>query len=347
MATLSDKLERLKDSPQIQQPSRGRSLASDAFRRLRRNRAAVIGAVIIIANVLVALFAPVIAPKSYDDATLSDSNVAPIWVTRIFPGMRPEEEGGYVEISNSYLLGADELGRDLLSRILYGTRISIAVALVGPLISLTVGLAVGLVSGYMGGRVDDLLMRFVDIMYAFPTMLLIILMLAFFRTSLGSHEPGTLFYTLGKLDAAVGGVLFIFIGIGLTGWMNVARLVRGQVLSVRQTEYVEAAHAIGAPTSRIILRHVLPNILGPVVVAQTLVIPTYIAFEAFLSFIGLGVNPPTPSWGVMIADGAQVIAPYPNQALFPALALFLTMFAFNFLGDGLRDALDPTMRGFE
>jgi oligopeptide transport system permease protein len=181
-------------------------------------------------------------------------------------------------------------------------------------------------------------------MYAFPTILLIILLMAFFRAGTRQPEPGTLVYTLGKLDTAMGGLLFIFMGIGITAWMGAARLVRAQVLSVRENEYVDAAVAQGVPTPRIILRHILPNIVGPLIVTQTLSIPGYISYEAFLSFIGLGVNPPTPSWGGMIADGALVIQTYPNQALFPALALFLLMFAFNFLGDGLRDALDPTLK---
>ena len=349
MATSSDKLERLKGITQVQQFTRirGRSLTSDAFRRLCRNRAAIIGAVIVIINILIALFAPSIAPTSFDQATLTNSNATPPWVTKIFPGMKPREEGGYVKIDNSYLLGADKLGRDLLSRIVYGARISMAVAIVGPLISIIVGFIVGLVAGYKGGRTDNLLMRFVDIMYAFPTMLFIILVMAFFRAGFGQLEPGTLVHALSELDAAMGGLLFIFIGIGLTAWMGAARLVRGQVLSVRENEYVLAARALGAPTTRIILRHILPNIIGPLIITETLSIPGYISYEAFLSFIGLGVNPPTPSWGGMIADGALVIQSYPNQALFPALALFLLMFAFNFLGDGLRDAFDPTLQGRE
>jgi oligopeptide transport system permease protein len=268
-----------------------------------------------------------------------------MWVTRIFPGMKPREEGGYVKINNNYALGADKLGRDLLSRIIFGARVSMAVAIVGPLISIVIGLIVGLIAGYKGGRIDNLLVRFVDIMYAFPTILLIILLMAFFRAGAGQHEPGTLAYALGKLDAAMGGLLFIFIGIGATAWMGSARLVRAQVLSVRENEYVLAAHALGLPMPRKIVRHILPNIVGPLIIIQMLSIPSYIAYEAFLSFIGLGVNPPTPSWGGMIADGALVIQTYPNQALFPALALFLLMFAFNFVGDGLRDALDPTLRG--
>ena len=320
---------------------RSRNATIDALRKLVRNRAAGIGAVIVVLNLLAALFAASVAPRSYDSSSLPSSNATPLWVTRVFPGMKPRDAGGYVKINNSYPLGADKLGRDLLSRIVYGARISIAVAIVGPLISIAIGLIVGLLAGYIGGRIDNLLMRFVDIMYAFPTILLIILLMAFFRA--GQPKAGTLAYGLGKLDAAMGGLLFIFIGIGITGWMGSARLVRAQVLSVRENEYIVAAHALGLPALRIIRRHILPNIVGPLIITQTLSIPSYISYEAFLSFIGLGVNPPTPSWGSMIADGALVIQTYPNQALFPALALFLLMFAFNFLGDGLRDALDPTL----
>lgn len=348
MTTLSAQdLKGIARSQQQPTPIRSRSLTSDALHRLSRNRAAVIGAAIVTVNILVALLAPVVAPKAFDDASLTNSNATPTWVTRVFPGMKPREEGGYVKINNSYLLGADKLGRDLLSRILYGARISITVAIVGPLVSMVIGLIVGLVAGYQGGWIDNLLMRFVDIMFAFPTYLLIILLMSFFRLGSSQFEPGSLVYAVSQMDATMGGLLFIFIGIGLTAWMGAARLVRGQVLSVRENEYVVAAYALGVPTARIILRHILPNIIGPLIVTETLNIPSYIAYEAFLSFIGLGVNPPTPSWGGMIAEGALVIQNYPNQALFPALTLFLLMFAFNFLGDGLRDALDPTLRGRE
>ena len=158
-------------------------------------------------------------------------------------------------------------------------------------------------------------------------------------------DPGSLTYGISQLDARMGGLLFIFIGIGVTAWETMARLTRGQVLSVREKEFVEAARTIGSSNVRIMFRHILPNILGPLVVAETLAIPGYISIEAFLSFIGLGVNPPTPSWGSMISDGSQVVRTYPNQVVFPALALAITMFAFNFLGDGLRDALDPRLRG--
>ncbi|HEX2620627.1 MAG TPA: ABC transporter permease [Phototrophicaceae bacterium] len=332
---------------QLQTRKPARSLWGDAFYRLLHNRAAILGAVIIVLNIIIAIFAPTFAPKAFDDAILADNNAAPKWITQIFPTMRPKSEGGYITVSEAYALGADKLGRDLLSRLIYGARISLAVAVIGPSFSIIIGLTVGLIAGYTGGQVDNLLMRFVDVMYAFPTLLLIILLLAVFRTSFHDQEPGTLAYTLDQLDASIGGLLFVFIGIGITAWMGMARLVRGQVLSVRELAYVEAARAIGARSSTIIIRHILPNIIGPLIVAETLAIPSYISYEAFLSFIGLGVRPPTPSWGSMISEGAQAIQTYPNQTIFPALALFLIMFAFNFLGDGLRDALDPTMRGVD
>lgn len=344
-----DTLERSQSIAQPQQPIqiKGRSLTADAFRRLLRNRAATSGAIVIILAILFAVFAPLVAPKAYDDASFKDTNGAPAWIVKLFPGMKPIEEGGYIKVRNEYLLGADSLGRDILSRIIYGARISLAVGIVTPLINLVLGLLIGLIAGYRGGQVDNLLMRFVDIMYAFPTYLLIILVMAVFRLGSSAHEPGTLIYTLSQLDASMGGLLFIFIGIGVTSWMGEARLVRGQVLSARENDYVLAAYALGAPTPRIILRHILPNILGPLIIAETLYIPGYIGYEAFLSFIGMGVNPPTPSWGGMIAEGAPRIQAYPNQAIFPALALFILIFAFNFLGDGLRDAFDPTLRGRE
>ncbi len=315
-------------------------LFKDGIRRLVKNRAAVIGASIILLIILMAIFAPLIAIKSYDAQVLVDQNKVPEWVTSVFPTMKP-----YVQISTDYPLGADYVGRDLFSRIVYGARISLTVAFIGPLISLIIGVIYGSISGYFGGRVDNVMMRIVDVLYAFPSLLFIILLLAFFRSSASHFQPGTLAYLLGKFDESLGGMFFIFVGIGLTAWETMARLTRGQVLSIREKEFVEAAHTIGASNLRIMFRHILPNILGPLVVAETLAIPGYISTEAFLSFIGLGVNPPTPSWGAMISDGAVAIRSYPNQAIFPALALAITMFAFNFLGDGLRDALDPRLRG--
>ena len=316
------------------------SLFGDAFRRLVRNRAAVIGGTIIIVLILMAVFAPLVAVKSFEVQVLVDQNKVPEWITSVFPTMKP-----YAKISDEYPIGADYVGRDLFSRIVYGARISLAVAFIGPLISLIIGVVYGSISGYFGGRVDNIMMRIVDILYAFPSLLFIILLLAFFRSTISDIQPGSIAYMFSELDKQLGGMFFIFVGIGLTAWETMARLTRGQVLSIREKEFIEAAHTIGASNTRIMFRHILPNILGPLIVAETLAIPGYISTEAFLSFIGLGVNPPTPSWGAMISDGAQTIRTYPNQTIFPALALAITMFAFNFLGDGLRDALDPRLRG--
>ncbi len=314
----------------------------DAWRRLRKNRAALVGLAIILLNIVVAVFADDIAPHDYTTPDYLAMNSAPQWIVDVFPAMKPlGEPGGYVNVQDKYILGTDNLGRDLLSRIIYGSRISLSVAFIGPFFSLLVGTLFGMLAGYAGGQVDNFMMRIVDIMYAFPTLLLVILLMAFFRASVDAGQEGTLIYKLNKLDASFGGMLFIFIGIGLTSWMDTARLARAQVLSIRQKEYIEAAQSVGSRDSGIIFRHVLPNILGPIVVAESLAIPRYISFEAFLSFIGLGVNPPRPSWGSMIADGSNALISFPHQAIFPALALFMIMFAFNFLGDGLRDALDP------
>ena len=324
----------------VQLTQRRESLFQDAFRRLIRNRAAVLGGAIILLFILMAIFAPLVAVKSFEVQVLVDQNKVPEWITSVFPVMKP-----YAQISHDYPFGADYVGRDLFSRIVYGARVSLAVAFIGPLISLLIGVIYGSISGFFGGRVDNIMMRIVDILYAFPSLLFIILLLAFFRSTITHLQPGTPAYALSKLDEAMGGLFFIFVGIGLTAWQTMARLTRGQVLSVREKEFIEAARTIGAPNLRIMFRHILPNILGPLVVTETLAIPGYIATEAFLSFIGLGVNPPTPSWGAMISDGATTIRSYPNQTIFPALALAITMFAFNFLGDGLRDALDPRLRG--
>ena len=332
-----------------------KSLWKDSFERLIRNKMALVGIIIIVINLILAIFAPVFAPKSYQTQVLADNNAAPQWIISLFPVMEAkqyDDDGalvsGYVTVSNEYPLGADSLGRDLLSRIIYGTRISLAVAFIGPVVSLIVGVVMGLLAGYYGGKVDSFVMRLVDIFYAIPTILVIILMMAFFRGTFNdTSSVGTLTYQLAQIDRKFGGMFFIAVGIGLTSWVGMARLTRGQALSVREQEYVLAAQSIGTKRWTIMARHVLPNILGPIIVAETLTIPAYIRYEAFLSFIGLGVNPPTPSWGSMIAEGAQSLSAYPYQAIFPALALFFIMFAFNFLGDGLRDALDPRMRGVD
>jgi len=322
----------------------------DAWRRLVRNRAAVVGGVIITVLVLTGVFADAVAPYHYATGDSAHNHMVPQWIADIMPG----DMASYTQIGDLYPLGADYLGRDLLSRIIYGIRVSLPVGFVGALTALIIGLVYGCISGYYGGRVDNIMMRIVDIMYAFPTMLLIILLMAFFKTSFGgSQQPGTAAYTFNQINRFVdrllglqgGGMLFIFMGIGVTAWMGIARLARGQILSLKEKEFVEASRMIGARDLRIIVRHILPNIVGPILVAVTLNIPGYITTEVFLSFIGLGVDPPTPSWGAMISDGSRAIRSYPHQVLFPAIALAITMFSFNFLGDGLRDALDPRMKG--
>ncbi len=299
------------------------NLWKDAFRRLLKNKMAVLGGIIIIVLLILAIFAPYIAPYHYAEGSLINN---------------------YAKPGTKYLLGADFMGRDLLSRIIYGTRISLSVGMVGALTAFIIGVLYGVVSGYYGGKIDNVMMRFVDIMYGFPTLLLIILMMVLFKSTFAVTTPGTFASTLSAIDRAFGGLFFIFIGIGVTAWIGMARIARGMALSLREKEFVEAARATGNSNLRIILKHVLPNLIGPCIVRVTLAIPGYITFEAFLSFIGLGVNPPTPSWGMLISEGYQAMRSYPHLAIYPGLALAITMMAFNFLGDGLRDALDPRMK---
>jgi ABC-type dipeptide/oligopeptide/nickel transport system permease subunit len=300
-----------------------RSPWGDAWYQLTRNRVAVASLIFIVLLVLVAVFAPALAPYHFAEGSLEENYALP---------------------GDKYLVGADFMGRDILSRTLYGARISISVAIVASLVSLLVGLTVGVISGYVGGRVDNIIMRIVDIIYAYPFIVFVILMQVYFKAL--SRRGGVGFAgALIELDNLTGGMLFVFIAIGLINWLQMARLARGQVLSYKEKEFVEAAHSIGASGGRIIFRHLVPNIIGPLIVAETLQIPTYIFLEAFLSFIGLGVNPPTPSWGAMISEGFKGLRSYPHLIAAPAIALCLTTLAFNFLGDGLRDALDPRLRG--
>lgn len=336
-------------APTTHSTQRVSSLWQDALRRLVRNRAAVLGAIIIVFTILAAVFAPQIAPYSYREGDSSEARTVPLWLTKVLPGHMEN----YATVDSKFPIGSDYLGRDILSRILYGTRVSLPVGFMGAGTALVIGLIYGCISGYYGGKVDNIMMRIVDIMYAFPSMLLIILLMAFFKTSFGGQAGGGAAQTFNAINAVVdrilgldgGGMLFIFMGIGITAWMGLARLARGQILSLKQKEFIEASRMIGARDLRIIVRHILPNIIGPILVSLTLNIPGYISTEVFLSFIGLGVDAPTPSWGSMISDGAKAIRSYPHEVLFPALALAIVMFAFNFLGDGLRDALDPRMKG--
>ena len=299
------------------------SLWKDAFRRMCKNKMAILGAIIIIVLLILAIFTHYIAPYHYAEGSLKDN---------------------YAKPGDKYLLGADFMGRDVLSRIIYGTRISLSVGIIGASTAFILGVLYGLISGYYGGKIDNIMMRIVDIMYGFPTLLLIILMMVLFKSTFAVTTPGTIAGTLSAIDNAFGGLFFIFIGIGVTAWIGMARIARGMALSLREKEFVEAARATGNSNFQIMIKHILPNLIGPCIVAVTLQIPRYITFEAFLSFIGLGVNPPTPSWGMMISEGYKAIRSYPHLALYPGIALAITIMAFNFLGDGLRDALDPRMK---
>jgi len=313
-------MERRVRRAEKQRVPKPRSLLHDAMRRLIRNKAAIVGGFLVFSLVVLAIGANWIAPYGYTDGHVRDN---------------------YMAANASHLIGCDFMGRDVLSRLIYGARVSLAAAFVGALTSFLIGVIYGLVSGYFGGKTDNGMMRFVDIMFAFPTLLLIILLMVYFKSTFSVIEPGTFRGFLSSLDRSMGGMLFIFIGIGITSWLGMARLIRAMTLSVREKEYMEAARAIGASGPRLIFHHIFPNILGPAIVSQALQIPGFILYEAFLSFIGLGVNPPTPSWGAMLNEGYIGMRSHFNLVLWPAIAISVTLFAFNFLGDGVRDAFDP------
>lgn len=294
-------------------PAKARSLWSDAWTRLRRNKLALGGAITLLLLAVIAVAAPVIAPYPYDK-TVRD----PV-TKKVVPNLPPAWAAGG---KSQYLLGTDEQSRDEFSRVVYGAQISLSVGLVSQIIILCIGIPMGLIAGYYGKGVDMLLMRITDVMYAFPTVLFAVVILA-----------------------ALGPSLFnIYAAIGFTFWPPMARLVRSQVLSLKEKEYVEAAQAIGVKPGRIMFAQILPNALGPIIVAVTFGIPFAILIEAFLSFIGIGVPIPIPSWGAMIARGRDQLRSDPWLIIFPSIALSLTLFAFNFFGDGMRDALDPRSR---
>ena len=299
------------------------SMTQDAWRRFVRNKASLSGLVFIGIVVLAAIAAPLVAPYNFatQDVTATTQGIG----------------------SPGHLLGTDRLGRDILSRIIYGTRISLTVGLVIPIMIVLIGVPVGLVAGYKGGWVDSLLMRIVDVLYAIPSLLFIIIFMTYLKAQF-LHINGGWLLPLKNFDAATGGTLGVFIGLSIFSWLTVSRLVRGQVLSLKRKEFVEAAHCMGASSGRIILRHLLPNTLAVVIVAATLGIPAAILGEAGISFIGLGINPPVPSWGLMISEGVADLRSYPYMLVAPAVVLSLTVLSFNFIGDGLRDAFDPWMK---
>jgi oligopeptide transport system permease protein len=299
----------------------GRSLGQRAMARLWRNPVAVLSLVYIVGLVLVALFAPAIAPYGFAQVDFTAITQPP---------------------SEKHWLGTDQLGRDVLSRLIHGARVSLSVAFLAQAIILLIGVPVGLVSGYYGGRLDLVVQRVIDVLYAFPSLLFVIIVMTFVQANLRTAS-GPVGAVLADANRATGGLLGVFIALGLIFWLTVARLVRAEVMRVKTNEYIDASRALGARDSAIIRRHILPNILPPIIVATTLGLPAAIMIEAGLSFLGLGVAPPTPSWGLMIADAVPSLRAYPHMILAPGIALSLTLLAFNFLGDALRDAIDPWM----
>lgn len=273
----------------------------DAWRRLKKNKLAMLGLYTIIAIILIAVIGPWLSPLSYSDQNLNDTNRPP---------------------SGDHWFGTDNLGRDLFIRVLYGARISLSIGIVASLINLTIGVAYGGIAGYWGGRIDRFMMNIVDVLYGIPVLLYVILLMVILTPGLTN----------------------IFIALGISYWLGMARIVRGQILSLKEQEYILAARTIGAGKWRILFSHLIPNSLGPIIITMMLAIPEAIFTEAFLSFIGLGVAAPMASWGVLASEGVASLRSYPFQLFFPAIAISITMLAFNSLGDGLRDALDPRVR---
>lgn len=278
--------------------SPSRSLWADARRRLFANRAATVSVALLLFLSLAVVIGPMLLPWAYDAIDWDAIGAAP---------------------SATHWLGTDSIGRDLLSRLLHGGRISLMIGLVATLVSLVIGISWGAVAGYFGGRLDAVMMRIVDILYALPFMFFVILLMVFFGRN----------------------IFLMFVAIGAINWLDMARIVRGQTLSLKRREFVESAVVMGLSPLSIIRRHILPNLLGVVAVYVTLTIPQVILAESFLSFLGLGVQEPQTSWGALVNDGAQVMETLPWMLIAPASVLALTLFCFNFLGDGLRDALDP------
>ena len=294
-----------------------RSLWGDAFYRLRRNKAAMLGITIIVIAGVLAIFAPLIAP--YDPVVQNTklNNMDPLFTGTQYTNSR-------------YLLGSDQLGRDILSRLIWSARVSMIVGFVPTALIFVIGVTLGMAAGFYGGRVDNVLMRFTDIVYAFPDLLFLIIIMAALRNT--------------AIGEVMGGLMLMFLALAIVSWVGLARLIRGQVLSLKEKEFVEAARAIGVPTRRIMFRHLFPNALAPVIVSLAFAIPGAMLAEATLSFLGIGIKPPTPTWGVMINEGFIVFAQSPWPVMLPAICISAVMLAFTFLGDGLRDALDPRMK---
>ena len=302
--------------------SEGSGFWREAWGRLRLNVPAMIGLGVIVALILLAILAPFLTQYNYRDGNLLAGSQGP---------------------SHAHWLGTDELGRDILTRLLYGARVSLTVAIAAQIVIVVVGLPVGLLTGYLGGWVDMVVMRCIDAIYALPNLLLAILIMSMLRSNISASAKASGSW-LTSLDKLTDGLVGIFIVMCLTHWLTVARLVRAQVLSVKEREHVEAARTLGASGPRIVMVHILPHVLAPVIIAIAFGVPGAIMLEARLSFLGIGVNPPTPWWGLMISSGITNMRSHPHMLIAPALALGVTLLAFTFLGDGLRDAMDPHMK---
>ncbi len=293
-----------------------------AWRRLKRNKAALAGLLIVIIMVFLAVFGPPLikATYGYSYDSISGSQFAPPSLAHPF--------------------GTDIHGRDLLVRILHGARVSLAVGLVGALVSLSFGVLYGMIAGYTGGKTDEMMMRFVDILYAMPRLVFVIVLIA----ALDKVAVQVIDFLHLSAYAGYGRLMLLFIGLGIVEWLTMSRIVRGQVLALKERQFVLASRSLGASTPRIIFRHLLPNLVGVVITYMTLTVPVVILEESFLSFLGLGIQAPLSSWGSLIADGASVINPITSYwwlLVFPAITMTLTLLALNFLGDGLRDVFDP------
>jgi oligopeptide transport system permease protein len=300
------------------QLERGQSPWSDAWHRLRKNKLAVLGGCLLIALALLCFIGPFFS-QSYEDQNLDLGATPP---------------------SAQHWLGTDTLGRDLYARILYGGRISLMVGLVASAVALIIGVTYGAVAGYLGGKIDTVMMRIVDIIYALPFTIFVIMLMVFLKDPMEKFDVWLARHPIVDNAQGVGKILLLFAAIGAVEWLTMARIVRGQILSVKKMEFIEAARALGYGRRRIIFRHMVPNILGPIIVYTTLTIPAVMLLESFLSFLGLGVDAPMSSWGTLIKDGAEKMEEFPWLLIFPGGIFALTLFSLNFLGDGLRDALD-------
>ena len=314
-------------------PIKGASLWRDAWKRLLKNKLAVFGLVVLCVMIVAVIIGP--------------------WIIEITTGytydLIPTDRDLVRSMPPSFKhwMGTDEAGRDIFTRVLQGGRISLMVGVISTLVSLVVGVSYGATAGYLGGRIDNLMMRIVDIMYSIPYILIVIVLLSVFG---GPNTPTWIQWLSTKIGGAgnqgLNQMFLLFFALGLVSWLTMARVVRGQVLSLKNQEFVLAARATGVSTFGIIFRHLVPNALGPVIVYATLTVPGVMLTEAFLSFLGIGVQAPFASWGSLASDGIKNIAIFPWQLIFPGLTMALTLFSLNFLGDGIRDALDPQTRKF-